>query len=94
LSVAPVAVTGSVAARSVALHIHDEVVWSAVGLATSSLSEDCPETSGGGSGARKAFGVRREYGRILSVMHVVGEASSFKVSPSWSWTTIGEPVEN
>jgi hypothetical protein len=83
LSVAPVAVTGSVAARSVGLHIHDEVAWSAVGLATSSLSGDCPETSGG-SGARKAFGVRREYGRILSVLHVAGEASSFKVSPSWS----------
>ncbi len=94
LSIAPVAVIGSVAVRSVEPHIHGEVAWSAIGLATSSLSEDCPETSDG-TEADEAFGNRREYERILSVLHLAEEASSFWVSPFWFWfwTTIEVPVE-
>jgi len=76
LSFAPVTVIDSVTVRSVEFHIHGEVVWSAIDLATLSLSRDCPETSSD-TEADEAFGDRREYRRILSVLYLAEEASSF-----------------
>ncbi len=69
MSVASIAVTGSMSLGFVGLHIHGNLAGSAADPTASSRSGDRHEPSGG-SGFGDAIGKRREYGMDWSVLQL------------------------
>ena len=69
MSVASMAVTGSISVGLVGLHIHAEPAGSVMGPTASSRSGDRHETSGG-SGFGDVIGHWSEYGMTLSVLQL------------------------
>ncbi len=70
MSVASIAVTGSMSVGLVGLHIHGNLAGSAADSTASSRSGDRHETSSG-SGFSDTLGNRREYWMMLSVTQLV-----------------------